>query len=76
MKQEDINDFMYASLPTWRKDQLIQENKTYSDCTDVEQYILNEYSTWKKSDSDITYKLSQLSYWRERAQEKGIQHLL
>ena len=65
--------------PPWRKDQLRQEKKEYHDCTDSEQRILNEYRSWAKSnqtDDMLAYKMSQLDFWRQRAQEEGIAHLL
>lgn len=50
--------------------------KTYNNCSDVEKHILREHSEWKKSDCDIAYKLSQVGYWRKRAEQDNISHLL
>ncbi len=50
--------------------------KEYSNLNDAEKYIIREYDSWKKSDAPIAHKLDRLEYWRKRAKDKGIDHLL
>jgi hypothetical protein len=50
--------------------------KQYNDCNDVEKHIVREHSEWADSTCDYAYKFEQLMYWRGRARNAGIEHLL
>jgi hypothetical protein len=50
--------------------------KTYSNTTDTEKHIIREYHNWKVSKCPTALKLEILTYWRNRATEKNITHLI
>jgi len=50
--------------------------KQYNDLNDIDRDIIREYFSWKKSTCNIDHKLAMLSYWRNRAVERNIDHLL
>ena len=50
--------------------------KEYHDLNDVEKNIIREYASWKQSACDPAYKITMLQYWRKRAREARIEHLL
>ena len=50
--------------------------KQYNNCNDIEVFIIREYKSWCKSNCNHNYKYEQLMYWRTRAKELNIDHLL
>lgn len=54
----------------------MENQKEYNNCTDIEKHIIYEHKSWKKSDCDIAYKFEMLIYWRKRAIDAKIVHLL
>lgn len=55
----------------------LSSRKSYHDLNDVEKFVINEYISWKRSETDeIGYKMENLQALRLRATNLGIEHLL
>ena len=50
--------------------------KQYADTTPVEQFIIREHWSWKKSNASFALKFAMLLHFRLRAREEGIEHFL
>ena len=50
--------------------------KAFNNASDVEKFIIREYTQWCRSTAPLNYKIKMVEMYRRRAIELEIEHLL